>query len=461
MKIAYISHTCFADIDFSILRELKKKVELYYFLIITLDSLKTTAINIQKQYPVSGIFKLDIYPEIKQFSDFIDIEKAHIVNVCYRKTDLRLLFVFKLKNGIITNQKLNTNMKTLLFIHNNPLNEAYGGSRVTERAYTALSEKYIVEKYFVGKKSNKLLTLIKNIFLYSGSLSPFDIQNIFKYIQGNNIDIIFFDVSLHGRLVKRIKVKYPEIKLIVNFHNNESKFYFDLVKSSGLLYLPIWLSARYNEKLSLKYSDLNIFITENDKMSFGNIKTPSIIIPATLPDNYKQTDIRYIEKSSPYILFVGAAFYANLEGAYFLIKKIAPYVSCNVFIVGKGMKTALSKEKLPKNVNVEDYVEDLSEIYNSASAFVAPLFLGSGMKVKLAEAMMYGKKIIATSLAFYGYKIDEHCFSVCDTAEDFIKEINSTAMSKYFYEESRKLFLDNYSSLNNHIYYSQIDNFIK
>ena len=357
---------------------------------------------------------------------------------------------------------INTNMKTLLFIHNNPLNEAYGGSRGTEKAYTALSEKYVVKKYFVGKKNNKLLTLIKNIFLYSGSLSPFDIQNILKYIQSNNIDIIFLDVSLHGRLVKKIKVKYPKIKLIVNFHNNESKYYFDFVKTSGLLYLPIWLSARYNEKLSLKYSDLNIFITENDKMSFGIVKTPSIIIPTTLPDIFKGIDFENIKKANKnYILFVGAAFYANLEGVYFLIKKIAPYVSCNVFIVGKGMKTALSKERLPKNVNVEDYVEDLSEIYNSASAFVAPLFLGSGMKVKLAEAMMYGKKIIATTLAFYGYKMDEHCCSVCDTAEDFIKEINSIDMSKYFYEESRKLFLDHYSSLNNHIYYSQIDNYIR
>jgi len=352
-------------------------------------------------------------------------------------------------------------MKTLLFIHNNPLNEAYGGSRVTEKAYIAFLEKYIVKKYFVGKKNNKLLTLIKNIFLFSGSLSPFDTRKIIKYIKKNNIDIVFFDVSMHGRLVKKIKVKYPEIKLIVNFHNNENRYCFDLVKSSGLIYLPIWLSAWYNEKLSLKYSDLNIFITENDKQSFSDVKAPSIIIPVTLADNYKNINIQDREKTKYYILFVGSAFYANLHGAHFLIKSIAPYISCNILIVGKGMKAALFNDKLPKNVYVEDFVENLTEIYNSASAFVAPLFMGSGMKVKLAEAMMYGKKIIATTFAFYGYKIDDHCCSICDTADDFIKEINNTDMSKQFYEQSRNLFLDHYSSSNNHIYYSQIDDYIK
>ena len=313
----------------------------------------------------------------------------------------------------------------------------------------------------MGKKSNKLLSLFRNILFYSGSLSPFDILKIIKHLKKyNDIDIIFFDVSLHGRLVKKIKVKYPEIKLIVNFHNNESKYYFDLVKSSGLIYLPIWLSARYNEKLSLLYSDLNIFITENDKKSFVGTKAPSIIIPATLPDKFMQSNFNNIENIDNYILFLGSAFYNNLEGAYFLLKNIAPYVSCKVLVAGSGMKKVFSRKKIPENVFIKDFVEDLSGILNAASAFVAPLFYGSGMKVKLAEAMMYGKKIIGTPLAFYGYKIDKSCCFICNTAKEFIDEINNTDMSKTFYEESRNLFLNYYSSSMDYEYYSQINNFI-
>jgi len=352
-------------------------------------------------------------------------------------------------------------MKTLLFIHNSPLNEAYGGSRVTEASYNALSKQYLMKNIFIGKKSNKLMTLFRNMCFYSGGLSPFDVTKIVNYIKEcNDIDMVFFNVSLHGRLVRKIKLKFPNIKVIVFFENNEKKFFFDLVKLSGLIYLPIWFSVSYNEKLSLEYSDLNIFLTEHDKLSFGVLKTPSVVIPVTLSDKYRQSNAKNNGNNDSYVLFVGSAFFANIEGVLFIIKKIAPSISCNILIVGKGIKKALSKENIPNNVTIEDFVKDLSEIYNGAAAFIAPLFYGSGMKIKLAEAMMYGKKIIATSLAFCGYKINKKSCVICDTDEDFIREINDTDMSKTFYRESREIFLNNYSSSNNDIYYSQIKDYL-
>ena len=354
-------------------------------------------------------------------------------------------------------------MKTLLFIHSSPLNDAYGGggSHVTEMSYNALSKQYLMKNIFVRKKKNKLMTLFRNICLYSGGLSPFDVTKIIDYIKKcNDIDIVFLNISLYGRLVRKIKLTFPKIKIIVFFENNEGKFYFDFVKLSGMIYLPIWVSANYNEKLSLKYSDLNIFLTEHDKLSFGVQKTPSVVIPVTFPDKYKQPSNKNIGNNDSYVLFVGSAFFANVEGILFIIRKIAPYISCNVLIVGKGIKKAISKEKIPNNVTIEDFVEDLSKIYNGAAAFIAPLFYGSGMKVKIAEAMMYGKKIIATSLAFCGYKINERSCLICDTADDFIREINNTEISRTFYEESREIYLNNYSSSRTDSYFSKIKDYL-
>ena len=94
MKVAYISGTGFADTDFSIIREMRRKVDLHYFLIITPHSLKSTAVNIQKQYHVSGIFKPNIYPEVVIFSEFFDMEKTYIVNICSYRTDFKSSFVF-------------------------------------------------------------------------------------------------------------------------------------------------------------------------------------------------------------------------------------------------------------------------------------------------------------------------------------------------------------------------------
>jgi glycosyltransferase involved in cell wall biosynthesis len=100
MKVAYISYSWFADVDLSFVSKMKDKVDLYYFIIVTQNSLKATAINIKKQYPVSGIFKADIYSEIKQFSSLYDFEKTFIVNLYGKRLSLsnfmsiiRLLFL--------------------------------------------------------------------------------------------------------------------------------------------------------------------------------------------------------------------------------------------------------------------------------------------------------------------------------------------------------------------------------
>lgn len=44
-------------------------------------------------------------------------------------------------------------------------------------------------------------------------------------------------------------------------------------------------------------------------------------------------------------------------------------------------------------------------IYN-ADFLIAPIFEGSGMKLKTAEALMYGKTVFGTTEAFEGYDVD-------------------------------------------------------
>jgi glycosyltransferase involved in cell wall biosynthesis len=360
-------------------------------------------------------------------------------------------------------------LQTLLFVHNNSLEGMHGGSLVTRKGYDALLSMYYVMNYYVGKHFNKgvyskLWTLVCNLFLYSGGLSLFDSIKIIKLLRKNiHISIIFFDVSLHGRLAKKIRKLFPYIKIIINFHNNEGVYFHDRVKTSGLLYLPLWLSAMYNEKLSIINSHLNIFITKEDRASIKAYDVPSIIIPVTLVDKFDSCKCTNVNRiiNGKYILFVGIAGYANLHGIDFLIKNISPYITRNIVIVGKGMESALANKMLPSNIIVKDFVEDLSELYYSASAFIAPLFVGSGMKVKIAEAMMYGKKIIATKFALYGYEIDNRSCVICNNADDFIYEIANIDLEKTFYDESRKLFLDHYSASYNTFYYSQIAEILK
>ena len=69
-------------------------------------------------------------------------------------------------------------------------------------------------------------------------------------------------------------------------------------------------------------------------------------------------------------------------------------------------------------------MENLSEWYLKAHFVIAPIFYGSGMKTKIAEAMMFGKKIIGTPEAFSGYEdVIDQLGWLCETSGDFVKAI--------------------------------------
>ena len=93
-------------------------------------------------------------------------------------------------------------------------------------------------------------------------------------------------------------------------------------------------------------------------------------------------------------------------------------------------------------------VEDLSQWYLNAECIIAPIFEGSGMKTKVAEAFMFGKKILATSHALAGYEgIPKNAFSLCNTENDFIDAINSIKDNKstYFDASIRSIYEQKYS----------------
>ena len=54
-------------------------------------------------------------------------------------------------------------------------------------------------------------------------------------------------------------------------------------------------------------------------------------------------------------------------------------------------------------VQVVGYVSDVRSCYRNATVFVAPILTGTGMRVKLLEALSMGMPVVATPLAAHGF----------------------------------------------------------
>ena len=90
----------------------------------------------------------------------------------------------------------------------------------------------------------------------------------------------------------------------------------------------------------------------------------------------------------------------------------------------------------------------LAYYYIHSDAVVSPILAGDGMKVKTAEAIMYGKPIFATDEALEGYEVSQlKKIFRCNTSQEFITAINAYAGKPPYFpfnQEIRSLFLEKY-----------------
>lgn len=122
-------------------------------------------------------------------------------------------------------------------------------------------------------------------------------------------------------------------------------------------------------------------------------------------------------------IFVASFRYTpNRNGLRFLIDEVFPLVwaelpSARLALVGAGLEQPPCEDP---RVEVLGFVENLADVYASASCAVVPLLQSGGTPLKLIEALAYGLPVIATRLAASGLALidGQHCL-LADTAAAF------------------------------------------
>lgn len=270
-----------------------------------------------------------------------------------------------------------------------------------------------------------------------------------NYINHLNAEIIFCDSSTIGGFLKDIG---GDPLKIIFFHNIERNYAKNKLIHESIGYIIPFFSYSYNEKQAIKAADYCIYLNERDKKEsrqlYGDKK--SYILPITFKDAYVERINNVGIKSKPILLFVGSLFAPNISGIKWFIEEVMQELTDYVlYIVGKNMESK-KKELERNNVEVIGTVENLSDYYNQANAVIIPIFFGNGMKVKTAEAMMYGKNVFATQEALEGYDVEEirnRGIYECNTKEEFVKQIKSNINSNSCINQLvRQHFLDKYET---------------
>jgi glycosyltransferase involved in cell wall biosynthesis len=224
-------------------------------------------------------------------------------------------------------------------------------------------------------------------------------------------------------------------------------------------------------QLLLKYDKL--IITSRKEMEIIKPYIPSQklhLIPYPLDDsNSPDILIPYLDREFKYdLLYVGAAYYPNVEGMNFFLSSIFPRIlekqpNVRLAIVGKVCDLIQIDPIFKPNIDCLGFVDDLSQLYLTSRVVICPLLHGSGTKIKLQEAMTYGIPIVTTTTGASGlsFKNEVNAF-ITDKPEIYASRILNLLMdpllAQQISNEVGKTFEDEYSNLS---IYSKLDTMLK
>ena len=167
-------------------------------------------------------------------------------------------------------------------------------------------------------------------------------------------------------------------------------------------------------------------------------------------------DLEYSETQEKlmYVGFLG--WEPNAQGLMWFIDQVWPclkkwHPNLHFDVVGKNADERL-KNKIAEcdGIDLKGYVPDLEEIYRHSRVSVAPLLFGSGMKVKVLDAMARGIPTVTTSVGAEGINIDQGThLLVADAPEEMAKNISKLLVDQQLWDHlqqsSRQLIREHYT----------------
>ena len=176
--------------------------------------------------------------------------------------------------------------------------------------------------------------------------------------------------------------------------------------------------------------DLLVPITKVDEKKFnsmGNSK-PSVVIPVGVNNETVVTKSNEGQKTT--LFYLGALdWQPNTEGLLWFIKKVWPqikadYPNLEFHIAGRNAPPGFQKLVADDRIIFHGEIPSAKDFILKNTIMVVPLFSGSGMRVKIIEAMSYGKAIVTTRVGAEGIDVinGEHIL-ISDNAVGIITSI--------------------------------------
>jgi glycosyltransferase involved in cell wall biosynthesis len=263
----------------------------------------------------------------------------------------------------------------------------------------------------------KPLSMLRNLFL---SDEPYDLARFRspKYLEAlrsfiaiEDFDIIQCEGLLFTLYLDEIK-RLTSAPVVLRAHNIEHHLRRMMAETSSNMLYRVYLRNLSSRLLRLETAAVRQFdaivpISEPDARWFRSVSpaTPQLL-SETGAENAEY--IREPEEQELRVGFIGALnWQPNLDGLKWFLKNVWPCVSrqnprATLHIAGRGASAHVRRWLHGEGVFFEGEVGDARGFMASMNVMIAPLFAGSGLRIKIIEAMSLGRTVVATPVAAGG-----------------------------------------------------------
>lgn len=369
---------------------------------------------------------------------------------------MKILYFYP-ENLLIQNQGNNARALALLHYFKNRKIEvdlvSCGSNKFTTKEIQELQSKNLLKNVFLMpnfkaskqpitylfkyKLPNKILQKPKRFY----NVKPGVQAKFNEVLKANTYDVIVISYACWASLV--IDNPYTKnTKLIIDTHDFLTSQYQNTknFKLGKFFETEIKLLSYFKEILVVSVEERYIFsqFCKNSKVS---------MVTHTLPTKHNFTGL-----NTKYdIIYVASANNHNVKAAKWFFNEVYPLLSKNISILVIG-KIA---EHVPDFDNVEkiNFVETLDNFYQQSKIAICPMFSGTGLKIKVVEALSFGLPLVCNEAGVDGLlnKSNNGCL-VTNNANNFAANIEKLLLDTIFYkkiqQQAKDYFIDSHSDQN-------------
>lgn len=257
---------------------------------------------------------------------------------------------------------------------------------------------------------------------------------------------------------------YYEGRIVLDQHNVEHRIPKRLSETPGANPLMRWYAGIEWRKLrdfeiaAMRRADVTLTVSDEDRDAFvalaPDLQEKIITYPIGVDTDYFAVADRSPDASD--ILSIGTMYWLpNVDAATWFVSDILPLVrqgkpDARFVIVGaKPTPEIIALGQRNKDVIVTGTVPDVRPFADTCGVFVVPLRSGSGMRVKILNALSMGLPVVSTTVGAEGINVTHgENILLADTPRAFadavLSVLNDRALANHLGANGRRLMEEQY-----------------